>query len=746
MSLFKRPLFWIYAIFLFSSVIIFTVINVWVTTPFLLLWLFLVLIFLPGFSLSRILKINYTQDRLGQIILYLTLGFIFNLFICLGAIAFGLNITVLLIFYVIILSSLFIVSFVYDLPEFTKNKISFDKKEILNLGNLLYLFLFLFIILVLATINQLGTNFTGDPLYHLAIMRKVVSNESLSIANLSFVKNQLHLAYAIPIWHVFLSLVSKIAKLDIVSFYREIPMVLSLLVFLVWYWFFLKIIPNVKFAVLALFLFILYHFGPNAYFFTRLAVPDTINQLLLLPLALALALKYVLGQSSSIKHLIILSLLLPLMGLIHWTQYFYYLTAIGFFGFLYLLFWIPKFDWSTIKKILQVIFANMVLVLPLLLFLQFKISVISENIGDFAQVAKTSRNDRFYKFTPILQLAYVLLPLLVLFSKKYRAILLLLSIFLVGPLVFNIPGLQEFLRNYLSHVFVNRFYTNLGEWPFVIWAIILGFVLILIDRLLNKTFLIGHFFRYALNFVLVLLTLWLFFIQLKFEKLEIIHQNIFSNTTQLWLVHNYNWLVIIISLAVLVIYIGQHYFSKLDQFFEFQKIQNELAITSLILIIVLFFSIPAQSHLKNYGLEEFKSGRFFKSIPDSTLLVVDPAKFGGLETLDFINQNIPAKSVFDTNTRANYTLPIMVDVHMASYTFDPDPTKKYENLYKNIPLEEKLSLLKEGDIDYILYQFQSGETQSLFNQSSKYFIPIYNNSSVVIFKINKNKVQLDAQL
>lgn len=713
------------------------------TTAFSIALVFLFMIFLPGFSLVRIFRIS-SSNALDRLIFYFTLGLILNLFLCLLGILFGLTINGLESFIIVTIGIIFIISLGLDLirPDQNLSQCSETFKNIFKWENLIYLFLFGLVILVLSTVDQLGTNFTGDPLDHLAVMRKAIEGQPLLMGNLSFAKNQIDIAYGLPVWHVFLGLLTKILDTNIFVLYREITTVLAGLVFLVWYWFFRKIMPNRNVAILALFLLILYYFGRNAYLYTRLAVPDTLNNYILMPLSFGLALNYIFHKDSHYKHLVILSLMLALMGLIHWTQYFYYLLAMGLFAVFYAIFKYRDTNfWPVFKKILLSIFANMVLIGPILIYLK---GIIGQNMENFTGVQKGSNNDRFYKFTPYMQLSFVLLPLIGLFFRKYRRLIFLLAVFLVGPLVYNIPWVYRILRQYLSHVFVNRLYSNLGEWPYIIWAIVLCFILVLIDRLLTKIGAFSKIARYLIDGVLALSFLWLFFIQYKYEALDGLYERIFSENIHLWLNENYYWLIPIVVVLVLIIFIFQRYSKKLLDFFSFSEYKNQISTLTLTLIIILFISIPAQGHLRTYVSREFQNWHFFREATDPSPDFINPDKFGGMAAIDFIKQNIPAKSVFDTNTFASYTLPTLVDVHMASYSIDPiAPTKKYKDLYDvNVPIEKKLVMLKESNIDYLVYQYQD-ESQTPYDPYPQYFIKIYESPTAAIYKVNKNQVPLD---
>lgn len=736
----KNTLLWIYIPVIIFVFLLYLLNRLLVPSPWIINLIFLSLLLLPGFFLKRILKAHFFRDNLGNFLINLALGLVVNLGLSFLAVILGLTITGFLWFYFIVLIILFFGAIVTDYFWPDRAEKIFHFKDIFKVENLIFVFIFFLTTLVLMTVDQLGTNFTGDPMYHIATIRKVVEGSPLTIENLNYVKNQTELAYGIPVWHVFLGLATKITQTNIFTFYREITTVLVLLVFLIWYWLFLKILPTRSVAILALFLFILFHFERNGYLYTRLPVPDTFGMLILMPLCFGLAIKYIFNKESNYKHLIILSLMVTLMGLIHWTQYFYYLFAMGLFGTFYLIFKFKDEDFKIIfRKMLLAIFANVVLVVPVLLFLQAKSQAISQNIQMFSTVTKGSTNDRLYKFDPYFKLSYIMLPLIGIFIRKYRRLIFILAVFLVGPLVYNVPGVYGLCRRVLSHVFVNRLYTNLGQWPYVIWALMLGFILVLIDRILAKIYSSRKYLRYIIDGFLGIFLIWMFWVQYQTEQIEKWHDAVFSNSVFNWLNAHYYWLIPIITFIALLIFIIQKYNRPLLTFFTFEEYKNSSTMLILALMIVFFLGIASFGHLNYYPAKEFQNWHFFSKATDPTLDIVNFDKFGGMEAIDFIKSNIPPKSVFDTNTLANYTLPMLVDVHMASMTFDPEPTKKYKNLYSfNIPIDQKIAMLKEGDIDYLIYEYQTLDMSSPFDPYPQYFTKIFSNDKAVIYQINKS--------
>ncbi|MCL5407051.1 MAG: hypothetical protein M1429_00950, partial [Patescibacteria group bacterium] len=566
-------------------------------SPLVIMLTFLLMVFWPGFILSRVFKISFNADFLGQLVLWLSLGLIFDFAISFLAIFLGLTITILVKFYLILIVILFILAFFLDFfRSDTQEELEIVHfKELFKSENLIYLFLFVLIILVLVTINQVGGNFKGDPQYHISIMRKAIDNLPLTVNNLSFVKDKIDLAYGLPVWHLFLTLVAKILNINILTLWQEIVTALTLIVFLVWYWFFRKILPNRQIALLALLLFIFYYFPSNGYFYERLAVPDTFCQLLLLPLSFGLSLEYIFNQKSNFKHLLVVTILVFFMGLIHWAQYFYFLLAMGLFGVIYALAKYRETDFRVIiKKIVLVIFTNFILVVPALIFLELKSQTVSADLKIFTNINTVFRNNSFIKFSPYMQISFLLLPFIILFSKKYYRLFFVLAVFLVGPLVFNIPHLSDFLIQYLSPIFVKRLYTNLGEWPYVIWALTLSFIFVLMDKFIK----FGKLSSWIINSILGVFLGGMIILELYFQTISGAYNKVFSDTLKLWIGDHYCWLISAVVLAALILFFLQKYNSKWSTVFDYSDYQNKTTVLILTLIVVFFLGSRSASDLR----------------------------------------------------------------------------------------------------------------------------------------------------
>lgn len=738
----------------FRSYIFFTVCSIFILlmdsllniSPWMILLTVLLLIFLPGFTLSQIFKIDFSDSRLGQIILWLSLGLIFNLTVPLLAILFGFTITVLANVYLATIIILFLLAFILDLRRPNIQDISiydYNVQKLFRSENLIYFFLFVLMILVMITVNQVGGNFRGDSQYHLSIMRKAIEGFPLTVDNLSFVKNQIDLAYGIPVWHVFLTMVTKLFGTNIFTLWTEISTALTLLVFLIWFWLFRQFLPNRQVGILALFLFIFYYFALDGYFYTRLALPDTLNQLLLLPLCFGLTLKYIFDDRANYKHLIILTLLIFFMGIIHWSQYFYFILGIGLFGIIYAIFMHQEKNFSFIwRKIIYVLFTNMIIVVPVIIFLELKSHAISQDLQIFPNINTSFNNDSFIKFNPYAQLSFLLLPLMAIFLRTYRRLSFVFAVFLVCILVFNIPYLEGFLLKYLSPIFVKRLYTNLGEWPYVIWALTLSFIFVLIDRHLK----ISKLVRGILNFFILMILAIMIFSELEYQTISMLYDRIFSPSLKLWIGDNYYWLISVVVLSALALFLSQKYYPKLLEYTKFQEYQYKTTNVILMFIVIFFLGSKSIISLQNNFNKELANWRFFSDIsanPVST--VVNMNRFGGTETIDFIRNNIPAKSIFNSSGSSNMVLPMLVDVYAASFPFGKESTGAYQNIYKvDIPVQDRLKSVNDGKIEYILYAYSNNKANP-FTEYPQYFTKIFDNGNAAIYMVEKEQVGADAK-
>ena len=727
-KVFKKPIFWLYGLFLAWILLVLLLRNF--ASPLSMTLTFLGLIFVPGFLISRIYQVSYQDDLFGNLISCFVRGFAYNIFLALLALVLHLTLNQLIWLNLLIILIFFITGLVLDLRR--EHQI-LPRLKINYRYLLLYLALFFYLAVILMTVIQVGGNFNGDPLYHLSTMRKAVAGEPLSIDNLAYLKEQYHPAYIFSCWHIFLAETAKLANVNIFTLWQQIPIALTVLIFLVWYWLFLKLYANKLLASLGLFLAAAYIYWQNGYLFTRLAVPDTLSTYLLLPLCFALAIKYIFDQKTTWKHLAVLTFSVGLMTVIHQTQWLYYLLGIGLLLVIYAVSKYRDPDYKlTLEKILLALLSNLIIAIPIFIIIQIKGGTLTEHLGIFQTLEPVLRNDRFVKWDVYLKLAYIFLPLVLLFTRKNKVLLFILSLFLVGPIIHNIPGLKEWAIDNLSHVFIKRMYSNLG-WAPAVLALIFGFLLLLIDRILFQA---KREVRYLVDILLVLIFIGAIFLQVQFETVAIFYDHLLGQKTLDWLSGNYLWLIPLTVLISLAVFFRQKYQPKAGDFFRLDEPKEVLGATLILLTVVLMVSTLGLGHLKANFFKQTKTPQFFQKAPDPTHQVINFTKFGGAETLDFIQENISPKSVFDSSD-ANYVLATLVDVKMASYTFESDPTKKYAKIYDStIPLEERLALIKDGRIEYILYLYQTGTKPTSFDHYPQYFRQIYSSQTVAIYQVN----------
>lgn len=325
---------------------------------------FLYLLLLPGWLLFGILKIKI-EDFAGLFLCYLTLGLIFYLILALLAVLAALSLAALIKISFGLLILLFVLGFLLAL--FRPAKTPTLPKKITE-ADLFLLLPIIFGAFILYVVYLKGPGLDGDPYLHLSIIRKAFLGDSLSPRALAFAKTGLIMpAYNYPIWHVFLAFLSKILSLDPLIVWSNVLFALTAIMLFIWYWFFKKIFVQKGWSILALLIFLAVTFYVGTgYLFTRLAVPDTLAQFILLPLLIALSLDYIFAQNQNRSLLVIISLLAIISLIIHGPHYFYFLFIFLIFGLLYTIVGLKDNAYKIIlKKIGEVIFISLI---PLVLF------------------------------------------------------------------------------------------------------------------------------------------------------------------------------------------------------------------------------------------------------------------------------------------------------------------------------------------------------------------------------------------
>lgn len=731
MSLFRTRLFWVYGLLALWAIFDFIIVHLVQASPVTITLTCLALIFIPGFSLVQIFKINF-QDQLGRLISWLVLGFVFLIFLNLMAIFLGLTINFLVYLDLILIFLIFILAFVLDFRrQQFHTLIVYNCQSLLKIENLTYLLLFFVVLAVYIAFILKGSLFRGgDAIYHLAILRKAYEGQPLTVKNLSYALTP-DIAYVFPVWHIFLSFLAKVCLTDIFVIWQNMAAIFSLVVFLVWYFLFREILPTKNLSLLALFLFISFLFMGLG---DTLPIPHTFSQLFLLPLSIGLALRYIFEKSPNLKLLLILSIFLVVAAIIHLTAYFYFILVMVTFALVYTIFQFknPNFK-IQIKKILLATFFNLILFLPFAVLLQLQNKVILSTFRSFqgAEYPQNLRYNSIKDFNIFSKYAYVALPLVLIFAKKHYKLLFLIAIFLVTPLAYSVV-LKSSLIKTLGFILMKRLYGTL-VWHFIVWAIILGFIIVLIDRLISRLNYISKYLRWSIDGLLMLVAIGLVWGQHQHDLAIKIYNLILSDKVNSWLGQNYLWLIVILTLLALIFYLLATKLPKIADFFSFHEPKDSLATFILTFLIVFIFLSPFYSDFVGYVKSDYRS---IFSASTTTVQKYASNYIGGPEVVDFIKTEIPAKSTLVTN-RGYFYIPLMVDVHLPSYNSQADTF--YLPLYQNLPLDEELSLISEAKIDYLIINNAKSTVESYFNQYPQYFQKIYDSPGTAIYKIESIK-------
>src|SRR3990167_5415628 len=543
MSFFRQRIFGSYGFFVIWGTAIFLISRFLPSTPLGLMFATFFIVLCPGFLLSRIVRIRL-DDLLSRIILWMALGFIFSFILAFLSIFLGLTISALTIVWLFTLAVIFFISFILEMrrPSESEKQTFWQLKNIFRLNNLIYLLVYLTAFLIILYLTYNGSLFKGgDPSYHLAIIRKVIGNLPLTIPNLNYVRSTLELTSPSPIWHIFLGLIIKITRSDMFVVWRDISSPLLVMTMLVWYWLARRIFPTRNLAILAFLFFVTFTFygGPGR-FYSTLPIPHSLTQILLLPLVVGWGLIYVFERPN--KKLLIVVLLLALFGAaVHLSLYFYFLTILVSFTLFYLVFGWSSLDYKRIlRRLLILVGLSVAAILPIALLIEIKDQAISANLVTFqradypTQVKWNSLND----FSSYTLYAYMGLPLVLLFFRRYPRLIFLLSTLLVAPVVYFTP-LKVFLVRLLGFIYVKRLYGTLN-WNFLVWALVMGFVLILIDRLIARIGQISLGLRWTLNIMIGATTVFLFYWQEQTNWAGGVWQRIFEQDIFGWLFQNYH--------------------------------------------------------------------------------------------------------------------------------------------------------------------------------------------------------------
>lgn len=754
----KLPrVFWHYGFFALWALVAFLITRFLEPIPLGLMIAVFFMIFAPGFVLGRILRLDL-ESTLDKTIVSMAIGFVYVWLLAFAAILLGLNIVTLAIVWLVLLSIIFIAALVLEIKKPLIEVPKLKLKDIFNPNNLIWLLVFACAFLIIMYLVRTGALFKGgDANYHLATIRKVIGGEPLSINNLNYARDKMLIVYGFPVWHIFLGLVIKLAHSDIFIVWRDIAAALLGLAMMVWYWLARKIFPTRDLAILAwvVFSFFGFYWGP-AFVYSTLGIPHTFAQLLLLPLAVGLCLTYVFNKPDR-KLLAIIILLILTGAAVHITFYFYLLTILIFFLIFYAALGWSQPDWRpVIKRLATLIGVQIAVILPLALLLEIKGQVVSNYFKVF-QGPNYQTDVKYHSLKDFSEFAlygFVGLPLVLMFIRRFPKLILLLAVLVVTPLVYFTP-LKVFVSKLVGYVYVKRLYGNL-DWNFLVWALVIGFILILVDRLILKIVQGKKYLRLGLNVGLGLVTAGLFYFQARTDWAGALWKQFFDGAIYDWLAQNYFWLIIILSLVSIVIFIWQIFRPKIQDFFNLEEAKAPLARFFLMGLLVLILAAPDWALFKTYLLEKSGPEFFWRSMTPVAKVRADiySNSIGGEQIVEFINKNIPPKSVFDTDT-GYFFLPVMVDQHLPIY--HSTANIEHRDLYADeTTLARRLDILHRYNIDYILVR-PPKEGKSIIESLPQYFTKIFPISAAslaesrradgegkfMIYRVNKDQVNKD---
>lgn len=698
------------------------------------------ILIIPGFGLANIFNIKFINDRLGQIILWLTLGLILSLALCLMAILFGMSIIFLNNLFPFILGGILILALIIDSIREQTHEVKFNInwRNVISIKSLVYLVLALLCIagvMIVAIQETLARG--GDPQFHMAIMRKAFEGYPLIPDNLNFIKSEkIHIAYGIPIWHTFLALLARFHNTDAFILYKTIAGSLSFFAIIIWYWLSNKIFKNKLISVLSIIFLLLFLFNLSiGYFFTCLPLPDTLATYLLLPLSIALAIKYIFDGGLNYKLLITIALLVIFMAVIHLTQYFYFLMIISMTGVMWFITQRKHPDYKLVlKKIGWVLLANLIIFVPFIIFLEFKGHIFSKTLQSTMNAKiQDLRYAHFVKWNIYSKYAYILSPFILLFVKKQSRLTLLAGLMLITPLMYYKP-ISDVVMRYFDYIFLNRLLGSI-TWHFMVLALILGFLIILIDRLMLK--ITKRLWLVIINIVVVLIPILLILLQIKYQIAAQIFEFFFSKTSENWLANNCFWLVGATGCITLVILLLQRNRSRVSELFILNEPKNWLVVFSFtISLLIIFFST---TYLNLWSFVDFgvRQNIILSKVDFANLksgdnqIAIATSGSGGDELVNFVKKNIPQKSVIMVPGSTLYIFPVILDQFMTAYprteSFS-DYSRIYESKYD---LKEKLRQITRSKMEYILLTRPEKQGRHFFDQYPQYFKNIYEGDALI---------------
>jgi len=690
---------------------------------------FLSLILIPGFLLESIF--NFSIETFSHKIFYwLTLGFSFQFLIATLGMIFNLSLNLVIVINLTLLLALWGLGFWRSSAKTLTINFLFIKK--ISFGDWLLIGLLIIgSIIAFLGVASLQEKIIGDAYFHLAILRKVVSAQSLSSYNLWVVKTTtINPVYGFPIWHIFVGELSRVLQINIFTAFSQILLPLVILALMTSFLVAKIFFQNKYLAAVCYLAFLAILLSAGVFYpLVPIRAPDSFNRLLFLPLLLGLTADYLYSKQQNYGKFILVILAAIFLGMIHLTHLIDYCLILILAIILIL---IISRDKLILKRLgfLLLAFSGLFVLFLLIFNWQNSRSLILHNIANFANIS-TSKNESYHNISIFYLYTIFALPLLFLFWRWRKPIVFLLAV----PITLLAITLQSFhLRGiflkYLGEVFTIRAITDIPYFLFFGFSIFL--VIYFLNWLIERLPQIGQYLA-----LIVFAGLLTFFLIIdKTPIFAFLYEVIFSAKKPL--VYQYFiWLWLFFILLAVVLYLIFH-FTKKE--FSLDRIKNSLNFSVLCWLIFILLTSPYWSDFRT--LRAQNSENLLASRQIDYYGEID--RLGGQETMDFLKKLPPPCVVATSNITAAQVILLYSSCVVQEYPYAVDEFTLAKKIYDPaISLEERLIILDKYSINYLV-ALKSEESQLFTN--TQYFRKIYEKNFSYQYQSDGQTFQKDRQL
>lgn len=668
---------------------------------------FLSLIFIPGFFLWRLLGLR--NDLPVKVLYLIALGFIWLFFPALLGLVFNLTLGQVLWLSSILSGLLFILAAVKDRKIVFEVDFSCLQRQ--SAGDWLIIsFIIISSILAFLVIDAQSDKLIGDGWFYLAILQKIVSGEGLGPLNLSAVKmTTLSLVYSFPIWHILVGEFAQILDITIFTALKQVLLPLTIITLLTWYCLLGVIFKNRYFVAVGYLALLLIFLRDNSfYYLVAIPSPDSLNRLLILPVLLGLTVDYIFEEKIKRWTVIFIILLALFLGLIHFIQLIYWLIIILTLALLIIIFKVNNQSWRRLGYLLV---GFLILIFPYFV-------VQYQNLWSFLKnnaAAFTNDNPAFKTFlgaNVIYRYALLSVPILCLFIKKQKHLIILLAIVLTALLIYwPFFGLRLVFLKYLGPIFVDRSLANIPHFIFF------GLLLFLI--IIGCNYLLVRVFRKLILVVDAILILIILSLPLMKNWLIAIVDGYLLNETKIFYGYSF-WLCLAVLVVASIILYGK-FRSKITLPWP-KDILNFSILTILVILILAWpYLGKAEKVISADSRGSFMTNRQSLSASDIDFL-------GGQKTLDFFRNH--SREVFLTD---NVTLSQLILLYSPNYAAEyPYGIKKFSvspYFYDpSLGSRGRLNILDSLQVNFVV--LRHSEEAAFLEQNPDYFRKVFENNFV----------------